>query len=108
MSDGSFLFAINLIADDPYADIFTSVFLDVVEPHVDIMKGVEVGHIIHQKDRMRIPQVARDEASESLLACRVPELQADGPVGDDYIFGEEIDADGGLNGKWGTLWVESN
>ena len=108
ISDSSFLFAINLIADDPYADIFSSVFLDVVEPHVDIMKGVQVGHIIHQKDRMRIPQVPRDETSESLLACRVPELQADGPVGDDYIFGKKIDADGGLNDKWATLWVESN
>lgn len=55
VSDGSFLFTINLIANDPNADIFSSIFLDVIEPHIDIMKGVQVGHIIHQKDRMRIP-----------------------------------------------------
>ena len=108
MSDGSFLFTINLIADNPNTDIFSSIFLDVVEPHIDIMKGIQVGHIIHQKDRMRIPQVARNEASESLLASCVPELQANGPVSYDYIFGEEIDANGGLNNKWATLWVESN
>ena len=72
------------------------------------MKGIEVGHIIHQKDGMRIPQVPRDEAPKSLLARGVPELEADGLVGYDYIFGEEVDADGGLNDKRATLWVESN
>lgn len=108
IGDGPFLLTVNLIGYYPNADVLSSIFLDIVEPHINIMKGVKVGHIIHQKDCMRIPQVARDEASESLLASCVPELQADGPVGYYYVFGEKINANGGLNHMSTTLWVGSN
>ena len=45
---------------------------------------------------MRVPEVARNQRPEPLLAGGVPELEAVVLAFVDDIFGEEIDADSGL------------
>ena len=38
---------INLVADDENADVLSSVLFDVVEPHVDVVKGIRIGNVIY-------------------------------------------------------------
>ena len=60
------------------------------------MEGFQVGDVVDDDGDGAVADVRRDQAAEALLAGRVPELQAHGPVLEVHCFGEEVDADGGL------------
>ena len=46
---------------------------------------------------MCVIQITWNQAFESLLPGGVPELESDNLAGDSYIFGNEINSDGGLD-----------
>jgi hypothetical protein len=54
-----------------------------------------------------ILEVAGDETAVSLLACSVPQLEAAGRGVMRDVLAEEVDADGGLDGRGGTLSFSS-
>jgi hypothetical protein len=53
-------------------------------------------------------EVAGDQRAEAFLAGGVPELHAEDAGADVQVLGHEVDADGGLDERWGTPMPSSN
>ena len=49
-------------------------------PLVCIEKGCPVGDVVDHNGNRGVADVGRDEGAEALLACSVPELEADGAI----------------------------
>jgi hypothetical protein len=54
-------------------------------------KKKRTGDIEYDDSNARVPDVAWNEASETFLACCVPELEPDGAIFEVHGFGKEID-----------------
>ena len=72
------------------------------EPGFDVLEAGLAGEVEDYYAAVGIAKVRRNQASEPLLARRVPELQPDPLVFVAVVLGEEVDADCGLSFRWGT------
>ena len=51
--------------------------VDFVHPLLDVVERLLICHVIHHDDAVRAAVVRRCDGAESLLSCRVPNLQFD-------------------------------
>lgn len=75
-ANGPLFVLVYLVANDDHVDIIPPILFYVVEPHVQVLEAVAVGHVVDQEDRVGVTQITRDQTSETLLPSCVPELQA--------------------------------
>lgn len=55
-----------------------ALLLHVCGAHLDAVKAVAVGDVIHQQDALRAPKVAGGDGPKALLPRRVPNLRKKG------------------------------
>lgn len=63
---------IALVADEQLVDALGGVTVNLLEPLLDIVERVHVGHIVHHADTVGATVVGRCDGAESFLASRVP------------------------------------
>jgi hypothetical protein len=104
----AFFVEIVFVANEEDEDVVASVLLDVVHPDAEVVEAFAAGDVVDEKDGVGVAEVAGDETFEAFLASSVPELEADGALVDDDVFGDEVDAYGGLHILTRTLCMLSN
>lgn len=63
---------ITLVANQQLVDTLGGVAVDLLEPLLDVVKGVHVGHIVDDANAVGATVVRRSDGAEALLASRVP------------------------------------
>lgn len=96
---------IRLIPHDDHRDVL-SLLLHVLVPQSHARKRRLAGDVVYDDGHGRVADVTRNEASEpprrkleatqSLLARRIPQLESNRSLLEGHRFGQEIDSDGGL------------
>ena len=66
---------------------------DIVDPLLYTFEGVPVGDIVDDDSYGGVPDIVGNQSFEPLLASRVPQLQSDGLVFQEYILRDEVDPD---------------
>ena len=72
------IFFTNLVSDEHLDDVVVGgVGLELVEPVVDLLEGLAVGHVVDEDGALAAAVVARGEGAKPLLPGRVPDGQFD-------------------------------
>eukprot|EP00303_Exanthemachrysis_gayraliae_P009107 CAMPEP_0206003608 /NCGR_PEP_ID=MMETSP1464-20131121/3468_1 /ASSEMBLY_ACC=CAM_ASM_001124 /TAXON_ID=119497 /ORGANISM="Exanthemachrysis gayraliae, Strain RCC1523" /LENGTH=533 /DNA_ID=CAMNT_0053376987 /DNA_START=147 /DNA_END=1744 /DNA_ORIENTATION=+ len=69
---------VALVAHEELVDVLRSVPVNLVQPRLDVLEGLRVGHVVHHDDAVGTAVVAARDGAEALLARGVPDLQLDG------------------------------
>jgi hypothetical protein len=56
-------------------DSFASISLNFLQPLLDVVEGLRIGHIVHDNDAMRATVIGRSDRSEAFLASSIPDLE---------------------------------
>jgi len=67
--------AFAFVARQHLDHIRRGVLLDVAQPIGQVVVALQVGHVVHEQDAHGTSVVRSGQCPESLLACRVPDLQ---------------------------------
>eukprot|EP00356_Strombidium_inclinatum_P009785 CAMPEP_0170481290 /NCGR_PEP_ID=MMETSP0208-20121228/1788_1 /TAXON_ID=197538 /ORGANISM="Strombidium inclinatum, Strain S3" /LENGTH=198 /DNA_ID=CAMNT_0010753963 /DNA_START=52 /DNA_END=649 /DNA_ORIENTATION=- len=73
--DLSFIRQVALVSDQDNAHVFVGEPLDLMHPLLHIIKGLAVGHVVHDDDAVGSTVVACCERAEAFLAGCVPNLE---------------------------------
>ena len=77
-SSYSRIFFTNLVSDEHLDDVVVGgVGLELVEPVVDLLEGLAIGHVVDEDGALAAAVVARGEGAKPLLPGRVPDGQFD-------------------------------
>lgn len=86
---------IALVADEKLVDTFGGVAVNLLQPLLDVVERVHIGHIVDDADAVGATVVGRCDGSETLLASSVPDLELHSLAieldGSDF----EVDTNGG-------------
>lgn len=63
---------VALVADEQLVDALGGVAVNLLEPLLDVVERVHVGHVVDDADAVRTTVVRRRDCAEALLAGRVP------------------------------------
>ena len=70
--DNLLVLHIALVADEQLVHALRGITVDLLQPLLDVVEGVHVGHIVHHADTMRTTVIGRRDGSESFLTSGVP------------------------------------
>ena len=90
-------FKINFIGNNHSGRILIHMLPKQIQPLKYIFWSFAFCRIIEQYRTMRIPQVTRNQAFESLLPGRIPQLQPIQSIMMGYVCDDEIYTDSGLH-----------
>lgn len=68
-----------------------------IDPLGNIVVTFLIGEIEDNEGCLAIPNIVGDQTPKSLLASSVPQLHPHHLAGEGYVFGDEIDTDGGMS-----------
>ena len=63
---------IALVAYEQLVHAFGSVTVDLLQPLLDIIEGVHVGHVVDDADAMRATVIRGCDGTEAFLPCCIP------------------------------------
>jgi hypothetical protein len=69
---------VTLVAHKQLVDALTGVSVDLLQPLLDVVKGLLVGDVVDDDDAVSAAIVAGRDGPESLLSGRIPDLQLNG------------------------------
>ena len=74
------VFHIALVTDQELIDPFGCVAVDFLQPLLDVVEGIHVGHIVYDTDAMCATVVGRGDSSKAFLASSIPLQYGSAPV----------------------------
>eukprot|EP00327_Prymnesium_parvum_P021526 CAMPEP_0113273928 /NCGR_PEP_ID=MMETSP0008_2-20120614/24120_1 /TAXON_ID=97485 /ORGANISM="Prymnesium parvum" /LENGTH=202 /DNA_ID=CAMNT_0000123493 /DNA_START=423 /DNA_END=1031 /DNA_ORIENTATION=+ /assembly_acc=CAM_ASM_000153 len=86
---------VRLVADQQLVDVLPRVLVDLRQPPLHVVEGLQAGHVVHNDNAVRAAVVGAADRAEALLARRVPDLQLDRLSIQLYRADLEVHADGG-------------
>eukprot|EP00211_Chloroparvula_japonica_P005776 CAMPEP_0119155276 /NCGR_PEP_ID=MMETSP1310-20130426/51661_1 /TAXON_ID=464262 /ORGANISM="Genus nov. species nov., Strain RCC2339" /LENGTH=374 /DNA_ID=CAMNT_0007147867 /DNA_START=98 /DNA_END=1222 /DNA_ORIENTATION=+ len=95
VGNSSLVHQVALIADKQLLYLTTREGVDLLEPFGDVVKRFLVRDIVHDDDAVGATIVATGDSTETLLACRVPNLKFDFDSPDVHGLDFEIDTNRG-------------
>jgi hypothetical protein len=72
------LYQIALVAHQQLVHVVGGVSVDLVQPLLDVVERIHVGHVVHNNDAVRATVVRAGDSAEPLLTGSIPDLQLNG------------------------------